>query len=68
MTAMCTQRANMLPLPGGERVGVRGWAGHVLHFIKGPFVPISRKNTALRHAGPSPQPSPRRGEGVTSLL
>jgi hypothetical protein len=83
MTAMFTSHANVLPLPFGargegtwmcpalrseERAGVRGWAGLILHFNKKPFYPAAGKSAALSHTSPSPQPSPRRGEGVASLL
>jgi hypothetical protein len=68
MTGTSKQRTDLLPLPFGERAGVRGWTGPILHFSKGLFALIARISAAFQHVDPSPQPSPQRGEGVAHPL
>jgi len=49
--------AALLPLPSGERVGVRGQSGEIA-------APERASFNAPASTRPSPQPSPQRGEGV----
>jgi ATP-binding cassette subfamily F protein 3 len=50
-----------LPLPSGERAGVRGQSGNDVSSVPG-------LNEGFREVGPSSQPSPRRGEGANVVL
>jgi hypothetical protein len=62
-------RAIKLPLPFGERAGVRGQPRERLYLcIRNVKRLLGATREAYDKSGPSPQPPPRRGEGADAAM